>query len=75
MYAKAAVSFFLTAVTVFAAHVDCAFVPTIGDMIALGDHGCHLDSPATGFIQRDFSYAAASTNGQPGPDPFSLSSS
>ena len=75
MYAKAAVSFFLTTAALFAAHIDCASVPTIGDMIALGDHGCHLDSPATGFIQRDFSYEAASTNGQPGPDAFSLPSS
>jgi hypothetical protein len=74
-YRSLALCFLSLTVTASAAHVDCAFVPTVGDMVALGSHGCHLDSPATGFIQRDFLYSAQSANGNPVPNPFSLGSS
>jgi hypothetical protein len=66
--------FAVSAVTASAARVDCASVPTVGDMVALGSEGCRLDSPAAAFIQRDFVYSAESTNGNPVPNPFSLPS-
>lgn len=75
MYFKVILPLFLaSAATLLGAHLDCAFIPTVGDLIALQDHGCRLDSPATGFVQRDFSYSAEFASGAVEPDPFSLSS-